>query len=282
MGIFLEAGPFLLFGVLVSSVLDVAVAPEHLSRFVPRNRALGLLSGVAFGAAAPLCECGTVPIARGSVSKGLPLSAAIGFLLAAPVINPITVAATYTAFHDDLSILALRVVLGVAVALLVGGLFLLWPGDEPPLRPAVLAAEHHHDHSGSRIVAVLEHAAHELTSLMVYLVGAALFASILQVFLPRTQLVSLGGGPLLSVVVMMLIALVLSTCSSVDAFVALAFSTTFAPGAILAFLLISPVLNLKSGALVVGLFRPRVVVPLLTASTLTILVAALAVNYRLL
>jgi uncharacterized membrane protein YraQ (UPF0718 family) len=103
----------------------------------------------------------------------------------------------------------------------------------------------------------------------------------LQVFLPRTQLISLGQGPLLSVVIMMLIAVVLSTCSSVDAFVALAFSTTFAPGAILAFLLISPVLNLKSGALVVGLFRPRVVVPLLTASTLTILVAALAVNYRL-
>jgi uncharacterized membrane protein YraQ (UPF0718 family) len=83
-------------------------------------------------------------------------------------------------------------------------------------------------------------------------------------------------------VIMMVIAVVLSTCSSVDAFVALAFSTTFAPGAILAFLLISPVLNLKSGALVIGLFRPRVVVPLLTTSTCTILVAALAVNYHLL
>jgi uncharacterized membrane protein YraQ (UPF0718 family) len=281
MGIFLEASPFLLFGVLVSSLLDVAVAPERISRFLPRNGALGLISGVALGAAAPLCECGTVPIARGSVSKGLPLPAAIGFLLAAPVINPITVAATYTAFHDDLSVLGLRVVLGVAVALLVGGLFLLWPKEEPPLRPAAVSAEHHHDHSGSRAVAVLEHAAHELSSLMVYLVAAALVASILQVFLPRTQLISLGQGPLLSVVIMMLIAVVLSTCSSVDAFVALAFSTTFAPGAILAFLLISPVLNLKSGALVVGLFRPRVVVPLLTASTLTILVAALAVNYRL-
>ena len=282
MGIFLEASPFLLLGVLVSSLLDVAVAPERISRFVPRNGALGLISGVALGAAAPLCECGTVPIARGSVSKGLPLPAAIGFLLAAPVINPITVAATYTAFHDDLSVLGLRVVLGVAVALLVGGLFLMWPKDEPPLRAAAVSADHHPDHSGSRVVAVLEHAAHELSSLMVYLVGAALVASVLQVFLPRTQLVSLGQGPLLSVVIMMLIAVVLSTCSSVDAFVALAFSTTFAPGAILAFLLISPVLNLKSGALVVGLFRPRVVVPLLTASTLTILVAALAVNYRLL
>src|SRR5205085_4649656 len=79
LGIFLEAGPFLLFGVLVSSLLEVALSPERLSRVFPRNGALGLVSGVALGAAAPLCECGTVPIARGSVAKGLPLPAAVGF-----------------------------------------------------------------------------------------------------------------------------------------------------------------------------------------------------------
>lgn len=285
LGIFLEAGPFLLFGVLVSSVLDVGVTPDRLSRFFPRNAVLGLFSGVALGAAAPLCECGTVPIARGSVSKGLPLPAAIGFLLAAPVINPITVAATYTAFRDNLHIVALRVGLGVAVALAVGALFLLWPTEESPLRRSADShaehGEHSHEH-GTGLRAVLEHAGHELSALMVYLVAAALVASTLQVFLPRTQLIALGHGPLLSVLVMMVIAVVLSTCSSVDAFVALAFSSTFAPGAILAFLLISPVLNLKSGALVAGTFRARVTVPLLAAGTVTVILAALAVNYRLL
>src|SRR5436305_3374786 len=118
--------------------------------------------------------------------------------------------------------------------------------------------------------------------LAVYLVAACLVASLQQVFLPRTQLMSVGQGPMLSVLVLMAIAVVLSTCSSVDAFVALAFSTTFQPGAILAFLLISPVLNLKSGALVMGLFRPRVTIPLLSAATLSIVLAALAVNYHLL
>jgi uncharacterized membrane protein YraQ (UPF0718 family) len=223
-----------------------------------------------------------VPIARGSVSKGLPLPAAIGFLLAAPVINPITVAATYTAFQNNLQILELRIVLGIGVALAVGALFLLWPRSESPLRAQAEQHDHGHHHGESRLVTVLHHSAHELGSLMVYLVAACLVASLLQVFLPRTQLVALGQGPFLSVAIMMLIAVVLSTCSSVDAFVALAFSTTFAPGAILAFLLISPVLNLKSGALVMGLFRPRVTVPLLTAATVTIVLAAVAVNYHLL
>ncbi|GAC1326063.1 MAG: permease [Chloroflexota bacterium] len=284
LGIFLEAGPFLLFGVLVSSILDIAVSTERVAARFPRNGLLGLFSGVALGAAAPLCECGTVPIARGSVSKGLPLPAAIGFLLAAPVINPITVAATYTAFKDDTRILFLRIVFGIAVALLVGALFLLWPRDESPLRVQRGPHQHAHDHDHnqtSRVLAVLEDAGRELSSLMVYLVAAATVAALLQVFLPRTQLLSLGHGPLLSIAIMMAIAVVLSTCSSVDAFVALAFSSTFAHGAILAFLLISPVLNLKSGALVAGLFRPRVTVPLLGAATSTIVVVALAVNYHL-
>jgi uncharacterized membrane protein YraQ (UPF0718 family) len=285
LGIFLEASPFLLFGVLVSSVLDVAVPADRLARILPRNRVFGLVGGVALGAAAPLCECGTVPIARGSVGKGVPLPAAVAFLLAAPVINPITVAATYTAFAYNIRVLILRIVFGVAIALAVGGLFMLWPGDAGALRAAGAPDEHHHDHDHTRtglLLEVLAHAGRELTTLTVYLVAASTVAASLQVFLPRTQLVAIGHGPFLSVLIMMAIAVVLSTCSSVDAFVALAFSTTFSTGAILAFLLVSPVLNLKSGALLLGIFRPRVTVPLLGAATLSIALAALAVNYHLL
>jgi uncharacterized membrane protein YraQ (UPF0718 family) len=285
LGIFLEASPFLLFGVLVSSTLDVAVPADRLARILPRNRFFGLVGGVALGAAAPLCECGTVPIARGSVGKGVPLPAAVAFLLAAPVINPITVAATYTAFAYNIRVLVLRIVFGVAIALAVGSLFLLWPGDVGALRAADASDGHHHDHDHTRaglLLEVLAHAGRELTTLTVYLVAASTVAASLQVFLPRTQLVSIGHGPFLSVLIMMAIAVVLSTCSSVDAFVALAFSTTFSTGAILAFLLVSPVLNLKSGALLLGVFRPRVTIPLLGTATLSIALAALAVNYHVL
>jgi len=43
LGIFLEAGPFLPFGVLVSSILEVVISPERLARLFPRNRFWGLL-----------------------------------------------------------------------------------------------------------------------------------------------------------------------------------------------------------------------------------------------
>ncbi|NES90903.1 MAG: permease, partial [Okeania sp. SIO2B9] len=37
----------------------------------------------------PVCECGNVPVARRLLLQGVPVSVAIGFLLAAPTVNPI-------------------------------------------------------------------------------------------------------------------------------------------------------------------------------------------------
>jgi uncharacterized protein len=60
-----------------------------------------------------------------------------------------------------------------------------------------------------------------------YLVIGALLVAALQTLILRTALVLLGAGPLVSVVVLMLLAIVLSICSTVDAFVVLAFVGSF-------------------------------------------------------
>jgi uncharacterized membrane protein YraQ (UPF0718 family) len=55
----------------------------------------------------------------------------------------------------------------------------------------------------------------------------------------------------------MLLAMVVSVCSSVDAFLALGFAAQVTPGALLAFLLLGPVIDLKLVGLLGLLFRPR-------------------------
>jgi uncharacterized membrane protein YraQ (UPF0718 family) len=55
----------------------------------------------------------------------------------------------------------------------------------------------------------------------------------------------------------MVLALVVSVCSSVDAFLALSFAAQVTPGALLAFLLLGPVIDLKLVGLLGLLFRPR-------------------------
>ena len=53
------------------------------------------------GFALPACECGNVPVARRMLASGAPLGTAFGFLFAAPVLNPIVLASTWAAFPDQ-------------------------------------------------------------------------------------------------------------------------------------------------------------------------------------
>jgi uncharacterized membrane protein YraQ (UPF0718 family) len=59
------------------------------------------------------------------------------------------------------------------------------------------------------------------------------------------------------------LAFLLSICSTVDAFVALAFTTTFTTGAILSFLVFGPMVDIKSSLMFLGVFQRRVVVYLI-------------------
>ena len=98
LGIFIEAAPFLLFGTLASGMVEVFVSQDFFARVISRRAGLGALTGAFMGLAFPVCECGVVPLTRRMLRKGLPLSAGIAFLLAAPVLNPIVIASTGAAF----------------------------------------------------------------------------------------------------------------------------------------------------------------------------------------
>ena len=69
----------------------------------------------------------------------------------------------------------------------------------------------------------------------------------------------LGQGPVLSVVVMMAFAVILSVCSTVDAFVALAYASTFSDGSLAAFLVYGPMIDIKSILLMLTVFSPKAV-----------------------
>src|SRR5688500_1122152 len=115
LGVFFEALPFLLLGVLVSAIVQTFVAPDLVRRLVPRGRLRAALAGAALGAVFPVCECGVVPVARRLLDKGAPLSAALGFMLAGPVVHPIVFWATWTALGPAMAALRLGTSLLMAV-----------------------------------------------------------------------------------------------------------------------------------------------------------------------
>ena len=101
LGIFLEGAPYIFIGTLISGIIDAYLPSGMLDRLLPKNRAGAIFLSGLLGLIFPVCECAIVPVIRRLVQKGLPVSCAITYMLSAPVINPIVVYSTFSAFNTS-------------------------------------------------------------------------------------------------------------------------------------------------------------------------------------
>ncbi|MDD9989326.1 MAG: permease [Spirochaetaceae bacterium] len=307
LGIFIEAVPFVAIGALLSGVIEMAVSTRTLARWVPARTGAGVLAGAALGMVFPVCECGVVLVVRRLLSKGLPPPVAIAFLLGAPVLNPVVIASTATAFGFGWMLIG-RLVLTLVVAVAVAAAFrragredilLASDGLKGAASPAGSGHGHHHDHDhdhdhdhgprdrsapergrsiGSFARDALLHGSADLFDMGRYLVIGCGLAALLQTVMPQSVLLDIGRGGAASVATMLGLGYLLSVCSSVDAFLALAFTATFAPASILAFLVFGPMVDVKSTLLFLSVFRTRAVVYLVALPLVLTFAAALIVH----
>ncbi len=289
LGIFIEAAPYLLLGTLASGLVEVFFSAEELVRLLPRGRFLAVGLGGLLGLFFPVCECGSIPLARRLMSKGIPVPVGIAFLLAAPVINPIVIASTFAAFGNT-PIFWLRFALTLLIAVGVGLLFLFETDMSRIIRPMNVDLAHsfhlHDEHEPKnspsswkgKLKRVMIIAADEFFEMGRFLVIGALLAALMQTVIPQSWLLSLGQGPILSVIVLSLLAVLLSICSTVDSFIALAFSNTFSAGAILAFLVYGPMVDIKATLMFLRVFKRKTVLILIVLPWLFTLVASAAIN----
>jgi uncharacterized membrane protein YraQ (UPF0718 family) len=324
LSLLVEAVPFLLLGVLFSGVLLFFIDERKLVAGLPKNPFLGALAGSCIGFLFPVCECGNVPVARRLLMQGVPSSVAIGFLLAAPTINPVVFWATWIAFRDQPEIVFFRIGFSLAIATIIGWVFsaqadlrpLLQstvarslPQPAAPLQPSERADEPSLLQAGTywlgapgkqqrlglealqqgaslampinkplthRLSLLLENTVQEFRELGSVLVLGSAIAAVIQVFAPRDLILSLGQGPVTSILAMMLLAIVVSICSTVDSFFALSFAATFTSGSLLAFLVFGPMIDLKGIGLMLSIFKPRAVFYLFAlAAQLTFLLTLL-------
>ncbi|WP_373529597.1 permease [Nostoc sp.] len=314
LSLLVEAMPFLLLGVLLSSLLLFFVDERKLVEKMPKNPLLGALVGSMIGFLFPVCECGNVPVARRFLIQGVPTPVAIGFLLAAPTINPVVIWATWTAFRDQPEIVVLRVVFSLAIATIIGYVFSFQTDLNPIVQPAIARymkfnppappetkrRGHRYQvqqeatvpnilQSGTYILGgrasiplridanlipptmtdnkplanklrlVVDNSIQELRELGGVMVLGSAIAAAIQVLAPRELILSLGAGPITSIVVMLILAVVVSICSTVDSFFALSFASTFSSGSLLAFLVFGPMIDIKSVGLMLSIFKPKTI-----------------------
>lgn len=283
LAVIIESIPFVFLGIGLAVVVQVWVPERVIMRVLPRNPVLRRMVLSLLGVLLPVCECGNVPLSRGLVMRGLTVPEAMTFLVAAPIINPVTIITTYQAFGFDDGILVARVLGGFAIANLVGWLFSKAPEPDALLTRSFSATchrarGHDHDEHGGKWRRSIENFSAETTAMMPALLVGSAIAGLIQVAISRDVLVTLGSNPVLSVFVLMVLAFVISVCSNVDAFFVLALGATFLPGAIVAFLLFGPVIDIKMLALMRTTYSARTLALLTLVVGLGSATIGLAIN----
>jgi len=280
--VIIESLPFVILGILLSILVQVWVPDRWIMRILPRNIFLRRAMISFLGIFLPVCECGNVPLARGLMVKGFTVSESMTFLLAAPIVNPITILTTGQAFGFDSWVFAARLVGGFVIANVIGWLFSKHP-DQDSLLTDRFAAECRipdpHEHDQTRWQKSVELFTRETAVIMPALFIGSLVAGLVQVAVPRSVLLTLGSNPLWSILAMMALAFVISVCSNVDSFFILPFASTFMPGSIAVFLLFGPIIDIKMLTLMRTTFRAKVLVQLTVIVGLLSALIGLVVNY---
>lgn len=299
LSVIIESAPFVFLGIVLSAVVQIWLPHGFITRFLPRQPLLRRACISLLGMFFPVCECGNVPLARGFMVGGFTVPESITFLLAAPILNPITIITTHQAFGWSDGILVTRIVAGFVIANVIGWLYSRHPDPDSLLTRTFSAscalpgaagapaadehAGHGHSHAHApgpgRIERSVDLFAKETAVIMPALFVGSLIAALTQVFVPRSVLLALGGNPVWSVLAMMALAFIVAVCSNVDAFFVLSFGSTFMPGGIASFLTFGAMIDVKMLALMRTTFTTRTLVQITALVALMSAAAGLLVNY---
>jgi uncharacterized protein len=277
-----------LIGIFASAAVQELVNGRAVMRLMPRRPLPAILLGSLGGLLVPVCDCGAIPLARRLIAKGVPVAAGLTFLLAAPVVNPITLFATMLAFQGNLGVVVLRAVMTLSVAVGVGWLTSVLLPDARLKLPVLLQSPSDPDKEVAlhlsppeRLSSVLSRASAEFFDVFFFITLGALFTAMTQTFVPRADLAAFGSRPVASVLALMPTASVLSICSEADAFVGRALATSFSPGSVLAFMTIGQIVDLRNGLLLWRTFGARLVALIVAVGYGLVLLEGVALNAML-
>lgn len=269
--IVIEALPFILIGAVLSSFMQVYISNNIFNRIISKNKLLGSIEAGVIGVLLPVCECATVPITKGLLSKNVPMNVAITYMLAAPIVNPLVILSTYYAFDGNIKVVLLRVGIGFIVAVIAGLIMLCLSEENNILREdktldldgRCLCGCSEIDDDSSKPIRLLKHTSIEFFEIGKYFIIGATLAALFQTFIPRESIFYFENSAVLSIIMLMGFSFLISLCSEADAFVASTFMNRFSLGSITGFLIIGPMIDLKNTIMLFSIFKKSFVIKLL-------------------
>lgn len=292
--IFFESLPFLLLGAFISALIETFVSDETIAKIIPKNKFLGAIVGVFLGFFLPACDCAVIPISKRLLKKKVPLNVALAFMLASPIINPVVLLSTYTAFYrTNPNIFWLRFILGIIVAVIVSIIMGIFFGKKEVIINGFLEDEdidecccghcdkkhvHKHDRSFLDVFkSIILHTSNDFFEVVKYLMFGAFVASFIQTIVPRSILGFFGDSNIASIVVLMLFAYLISLCSTSDSFVGKSLLSIFGESSIIAYLILGPMIDIKNTFVLYGNYKKKFVSTLIFLIFLVVFICSLVV-----
>ena len=277
--IILEAFPFMLMGALLGGFVEIFLSREQLVRILPKNPIKAIIMAAFMGICFPVCECAIVPVVRKFLQKGMPLGAAVAFLLGGPIVNPLVFSSTFVAYSFSWDMPLMRTFIGASIAVCIGILIHMFINEAQGIIPG-RGDEHQCSHSGTcgcghgsqdfskqpflkKITAALSHAALDFYDIGKFLVIGAFIAAVLQTVISRQAFFSMATGAYTSIGLMMILAVILNLCSEADAFIAASLAPIGVPfSAQMAFMILGPMLDIKLIIMYLSVFTKKMIVTL--------------------
>ncbi len=271
----LESAPYILFGLLISGLLRVFLAPGTVSHHLGRGRIRSVLKAALLGIPIPLCSCGVLPAAAGLRKQGASPGATTAFLIATPESGVDSISITY-ALLDPL-ITVIRPLVAFLTAVTAGTLvnFSQTPASDASAPTAVDNAcpvdgccdgkncppeVHRKHHSmGEKLLAGIRFAFldvwHDLAGW--FFVGL-LLAGAITALVPDPLLTRYLGGGLAAMLVMLAFGIPLYICATASTPIAAALILKgVSPGAALVFLMAGPATNIAALTVITGILGRR-------------------------
>ena len=262
-GLVVQALPYVLVGAVASATVSTVMTPARWARVLPANKTAAVAVAAVAGAFIPTCECSSVPLAKRMMASGVAPGPAVTFMVAAPSLNPLVVMATLAAF-GGWQMASARFAAGLLAVLIIGATISaigtrafahLMPTDDA-VKAEKTTLEHDHQPQNRRWISLWAAALREdAVGAATFLVVGGAVAAIASSFIPASALVAIGDYVLVAILVMAALAVIASLCSLGDAFVA-ASMVGMNPAAMLAFMVVGPIIDLKLAAMMEGVLGP--------------------------
>jgi hypothetical protein len=269
----LESAPALLAAYIAVAVLHSA--DLDLARFLGRGSAfMQSVRGTFVGLPMPICSCGVIPLYRNLVLQGVPSTAALSFLVAAPELGVTAVFLSMSLLGVEITLV--RALAAMALAMVVG----LAVGRRAPAPKGVMAASgaRAREPWRARIVGGVRYGLGDMVDATGpwVLVGLGL-AALLDPFLSAEGFVGVPSA--LEVPLFALIGMPLYVCASGSTpLAAVLILKGVSPGAAIAFLLTGPATNVTTFGLIARLHSRRTAIAFALTTALTAMALGFAAN----